>query len=59
MSTLTKRVPADRSKINMQDLDQVRAWARQLDISTAELGKAVETVGNSAAEVRKELARRG
>jgi hypothetical protein len=57
MSTLTRPVPADRSKINMHDADQVRAWARQL--VTAELGKAVETVGNSAAEVRKELARRG
>jgi hypothetical protein len=59
MTRLTKPVPADRSKINMQDLDQVRAWARKLNISRAELGKAVETVGNSAAEVRKELARRG
>jgi hypothetical protein len=54
---LTKPVQADRSKIDMKCIAQVRAWAKNLDISPAELAKVVDTVGNSAAEVRRELAR--
>jgi hypothetical protein len=57
MTTLTKPIPPDRSKIDMQNSRQVRAWTRKLNISPAELQKAVETVGNSAAEVKKELGR--
>jgi hypothetical protein len=57
MSTLTKPVQPDRSKIDMHDSRQVRAWSRNLNISPAELRKVVETVGDSAAEVRKELGR--
>ena len=59
MTNLTKPVPADRSKIDMRSHDQVRAWARKLNVSLSELAQLVETVGNSAAEVRKELARSG
>jgi hypothetical protein len=55
--TLTRPVPADRSKIDMKSPNQVRAWTKRLNISPAELAKVVETVGNSAAEVRKELER--
>ena len=55
--TLTKPVPPDRSKIDMQDLKQVKLWAKKLNILPKELAKVVEKVGNSAAEVRKELAR--
>ena len=55
--TLTKPVPPDRSKIDMQDLKQVKLWARKLNILPEKLAKVVEKVGNSAAEVRKELAR--
>jgi hypothetical protein len=59
MNTLTKPVPPDRSKIDMHSSRQVRAWSRKLNVSPAELQKVVETVGNSAAEVKKELGRSG
>ncbi len=59
MTMLTKPIQPDRSKINMKDGTQVRLWAKKLNVSPAELQKAVETVGNSAAEVRKELSRSG
>ena len=59
MSMLTKPISPDRSKIDMQNSKQVRAWSRKLNVSPAELQKAVETVGNSAAEVKKELSRSG
>ncbi len=55
--SLTKPVPVDRSKIQMQDLHQVKAWARKLNVSQQQLRAAVDKVGNSAAEVRKELDR--
>ena len=59
MTKLTKPVPPDRSKIDMQNSSHVRAWSRKLNVSPAELQKVVETVGNSAAEVKKELDRSG
>ena len=55
MSSLTKPIQPDRSKIDMQDSGQVRAWSRKLHVSPTELQKVVETVGNSAAGVKKEL----
>lgn len=55
--TLIKPVPTDRSKINMHSPNQVRAWTKRLNISPGELAKVIETVGDSAAEVRKELER--
>jgi Protein of unknown function (DUF3606) len=55
----TKPVQPDRSKIDMRDGLQVRAWTKRLNISPAQLQKVVETVGNSAAEVKKELGRSG
>jgi len=59
MSTLTKPIQPDRSKIDMQNSTQVRAWTKKLNISPAQLQKVVETVGNSAAEVQKEISRSG
>jgi hypothetical protein len=53
--TLTKPVQPDRSKIHAQNPEEIRAWAKNLNVSPAELIKAIDTVGNSAAEVRKEL----
>lgn len=53
--TLTKPVQPDRSKINVQNPEEIRAWAKNLNVSPAELIKAIDAVGNSAAEVRKEL----
>ena len=55
MTKLTKPIAPDRSKIDMRNNRQVRAWTRRLNVSPAELQKVVETVGNNAAEVKKEL----
>lgn len=38
-----------------QDAQQTKCWAHRLGVSREDLGKVVEKVGNSAAEVRKEL----
>ena len=57
MDHLTRRDTPDRSKINMHQRWEVKYWTRELGVSHAELQKAVEKVGNSAAAVRKELAR--
>jgi len=57
MSALTKPVQPDRSKIDLRNSAQVRAWTKRLDISVAQLKKIVEIVGNSAVEVQKELVR--
>jgi 3-oxoacyl-[acyl-carrier-protein] synthase III len=59
MTALTKPIQPDRSKIDMHNSRQVRAWAKKLNISPVQLQKVVETVGNSAAEVRKEIDRSG
>ena len=59
MTALTKPFQPTRSKIDMRDGMQARAWAKKLDISPAQLQKLVETVGNSAIEVRKEIGRLG
>jgi Protein of unknown function (DUF3606) len=37
--------------------NQVRAWTKKLNVSLTDLEKVVEAVGNSAAEVKKELGR--
>jgi hypothetical protein len=59
MTTLTKPIQPDRSKIDTRNRIQVEAWARKLNISPIQLQKVVETVGNSAAQVKKELDRAG
>jgi len=51
----TKRGAADRSKISMSEPHEVRYWTKHLDVTTEELQRAVDRVGNSAAAVRKEL----
>ena len=53
---LTAREQPDRSKINMNQIHEVRHWTKHLNVSKEELQKAIEKVGNSAAAVRKELA---
>jgi hypothetical protein len=54
---LTKKERPERSKINVDDAQQMKCWAHQLGVSPEDLRKAVEKVGNAAAEVRKELAK--
>ena len=58
MDHLTRRDTPDRSKINMRERGEVKCWTRELGVSHAELQKAIDKVGNSAAAVRKELASR-
>jgi Protein of unknown function (DUF3606) len=55
MDRLTKPVQPDRSKINMNEPNEVKYWTRALKVSKEELQKAVDKVGNSVATVRKEL----
>jgi hypothetical protein len=54
-SLITREQP-DRSKINMNQIHEVRYWTKHFNISMEELLKAIEKVGNSAAAIRKELA---
>jgi Protein of unknown function (DUF3606) len=55
MNELTRRETRDRSKINVHNATEAKCWARELGISQDQLRKLVETVGNSATAVRKEL----
>jgi uncharacterized protein DUF3606 len=55
MANLTKRPPPDRSKIDVSDANQLKRWCKTLNVSKEDLLRAVETVGNAAAAVRKEL----
>jgi len=52
-----KRTVRDRGKINLAEPTQVRLWVKGLGVSKEEIERAIEKVGNSAAAVRKELAR--
>ena len=54
--SLTKRDQPDRSKINMNEDNEVHYWTKHLNISKEKLQNIVDKVGNSAAAVRKELA---
>ena len=52
--TLNRGQP-DRSRINMNEDYEVQYWTRHLGVSRAQLQRAIDKVGNSAAAVRKEL----
>jgi hypothetical protein len=41
--------PPIRNKIDLSDPGQVRAWKRRLGLSTSDLQRIVEKVGNSLA----------
>ena len=51
----TKVTVPDRSKIAVERPDEVKYWTKHFGITAAELQRAIERVGNSAAAVRKEL----
>jgi hypothetical protein len=53
---IIKTVSCDRSKIVLEQDDQIKHWIRHFGVSRDELARAVEKVGNSAAAVRKQLA---
>jgi hypothetical protein len=56
MDNLKVKGRPDRSKINMQEEDEVRYWAKHLGVSEEQLQNAIDKVGNGAAAVQKELA---
>jgi AraC-like DNA-binding protein len=58
MDSLTKRIKPNRSKINMHEAWELDHWTRELGVSRSELQRVVNKVGNSAAEMRKELTRK-
>jgi hypothetical protein len=47
--------PPIRNKIDLSDPGQVRAWKRRLGLSTSDLQRIVEKVGNSISAVTKEI----
>jgi hypothetical protein len=49
------RGPADRSRINIRDFDEVQYWTKKLGVTKEELDRAVNKVGTSAEKVQKEL----
>ena len=57
MENRTKREQPDRSKINMNQADELKCWTRTLKVTREELLAAVDKVGDSATAVRKELER--
>jgi Protein of unknown function (DUF3606) len=46
--------PVIRNKIDLTDPDQVRAWKRRLGVSTNDLQRVVEKVGDSISAVTKQ-----
>jgi hypothetical protein len=45
----------DRSRIDMNDPDEVRNWTKSLGVSKEELERAVKAAGSTADAVRKHL----
>ena len=52
---ISTKITPDRSKIVIQREDHVKWWTRHFGVTEDELTRAIETVGNSAAAVRKQL----
>lgn len=47
--------PPIRNKIDSSDPGQVRAWKRRLGLSTSDLQRIIEKVGNSISAITKEI----
>ena len=52
---ISKAITPNRSKILIEHEDHIKYWTRHLGVTKDELARAIETVGNSAAAVRKQL----
>jgi hypothetical protein len=52
---LSKRGPADRSRINLSEPYEVQYWADKFGVSKERLSEAVRKVGHSAEAVGREL----
>jgi hypothetical protein len=50
---LSNRGGQDRSRISMQQEDEVRYWTQALGVTKEQLADAVKQVGNSADKVRE------
>lgn len=53
---LTNRARHDRSRVSLQEPDQLRYWMDALRVTRTQLEQAVGKVGDSAEAVRRELA---
>lgn len=51
----SKRGNPDRSRIDLNDPDEVRNWTKSLGVSKEDLERAVKAVGVSADKVREHL----
>jgi len=52
---ILKKATPDRSKISVQNEDEIKHWVRHFGVTREQLLRAIEKVGSSAASVRKEL----
>ncbi|MEO8805021.1 MAG: DUF3606 domain-containing protein [Burkholderiaceae bacterium] len=52
---LSKRGPADRARININEPHEIAYWSKALACSEEELRRAVDAVGVMATEVRQHL----
>ena len=52
---LSKKGPADRSRINLAEPYEVQYWADKFDVSKERLSEAVRKVGHSSDAVEREL----
>lgn len=52
---LTKRGPADRSRINVNEEWELRWWTKEFGVSAEKLKAAVKAVGVSVAKVKAHL----
>jgi len=52
---MISKISPDRSKIVIEREDHIKYWTRHFGVTKGELARAIETVGNSAAAVRKQL----
>ena len=51
----SKRGPADRNQISLNEDHEVRYWSEAFGVAKEQLGAAVKAVGNSADKVREHL----
>lgn len=52
---LKERGQRDRSRINVNELHEVKYWSKKLGVTETELKKVVEQVGPMAAAVERRL----
>jgi Protein of unknown function (DUF3606) len=52
---LSKKGPADRSRISLLEPHEVQYWTDKFNVSKERLSEAVHNVGHSAAAVEQEL----